>query len=201
MGRWRNREPQEKRFAAEDLRRLRAAVRLAEEMGEGLGRGQILLGAVPARAEGAIGVGIGHERTGMTLRDLLQQLKIEPGDAPAAPVHHGGPVEPGRGFVLHSLDWSGQDTVQVADLCALTGTQDVLQAIASGKGPSQFVVALGYAGWDGGQLESELTQHGWFTAPATREILFETGSSERWSAAFQSQGIDPALLVGEAGEA
>ena len=151
--------------------------------------------------DGAIGVGIGHERTGLTLRDLLKQLDIEPGEAPSAPVHHGGPVEPGRGFVLHSLDWSGQDTVQIAGLCALTGTQDVLQAIASGKGPSQYLVSLGYAGWEGGQLEAELTQHGWFTAPASKEILFDTGSTKRWSAAFQSQGIDPALLVGETGEA
>lgn len=151
--------------------------------------------------DGAIGVGIGHERKGLTLRDLLQQLDIDPGVAPAAPVHHGGPVEPGRGFVLHSTDWSGQDTVQVADLCALTGTQDVLQAIAAGKGPSRYIVALGYAGWEGGQLEGELTQHGWFTAPATQSLLFDTTSVERWTAAFRSQGIDPALLVGETGEA
>lgn len=151
--------------------------------------------------DGAIGVGIGHQRLGLTLRDLLAQLDIDPGEAPAAPVHHGGPVEPGRGFVLHSTDWSGRDTVQVAGLCALTGTQDVLQAIARGKGPSKFIVSLGYAGWEGGQLEGELTQHGWFTAPASKAILFDTSSNERWSAAFQSQGIDPALLVGEAGEA
>lgn len=151
--------------------------------------------------EGAIGVGIGHERAGVTLRDLLGQLEIDPGEAPAAPVHHGGPVEPGRGFVLHSTDWSGRDTVQVADLCALTGTQDILQAIAQGSGPSKFIVALGYAGWEGGQLEGELTRHGWFTAPASEEILFETKCEDRWAAAFQAQGIDPALLVGETGEA
>ncbi|MBW0145057.1 YqgE/AlgH family protein [Sphingomicrobium clamense] len=151
--------------------------------------------------EGAIGVGIGHERAGVTLRDLLKQLDMDPGDAPAAPIHHGGPVEPGRGFVLHSLDWSGQDTVQIGGLCALTGTQDVLQAIAEGKGPSQFVVSLGYAGWEQGQLEGELTQHGWFTAPASPEILFDTGSEDRWAAAFKSVGVDPSLLVGEGGEA
>lgn len=151
--------------------------------------------------EGAIGVGIGHERLGLTLRDLLKQLDIDPREAPGAPVHHGGPVEPGRGFVLHSTDWAGQDTVQVAGLCALTGTQDVLHAIAEGKGPSRYVVSLGYAGWDGGQLEGELTQHGWFTVPASEDILFENTAEQRWSAAFRGAGIDPALLVGEAGEA
>ena len=151
--------------------------------------------------DGAIGVGIDHERVGLTLRDLLEQLEMDPGQAPPVPVHHGGPVEPGRGFVLHSTDWSGQDTVQIGNLCALTGTQDVLQAIAEGRGPTRYVVALGYAGWDGGQLEGELTQHGWFTAPACEAILFDRPSGERWSAAFLAQGIDPGLLVGETGEA
>lgn len=151
--------------------------------------------------EGAIGVGIGHARPGLTLRDLLGQLDIDPGEAPPAPIHHGGPVEPGRGFVLHSTDWAGRDTVQVADLCALTGTQDILQAIAAGTGPSRFVVSLGYAGWESGQLEGELTRHGWFTAPASEEILFEIEAADRWEAAFRAQGIDPSLLVGETGEA
>ena len=117
---------------------------------------------------GAVGIGIGHKRAGMRFRGLLQQLDIEPGEAPDCAVHHGGPVEPGRGFVLHSTDWGGQDTLQVngADgpIFAMTGTIDVLKAIAEGKGPSQWIVALGYAGWGEGQLDEEMTRHGWFAA-------------------------------------
>ena len=89
-------------------------------------------------SDGAIGIGIGHKRSGIGFRSLLRQLEIEPGEAPDRAVLHGGPVEPGRGFVLHSQDWSGQDTLQAS--CrragfAMTGTIDILRAIAEGKGP------------------------------------------------------------------
>ena len=119
-----------------------------------------------------IGVGVGHKRAGISFRGLLKQLDIDPGEAPDCAVHHGGPVEPGRGFVLHSADWGGQDTLHVTgqsgELCAMTGTIDVLKAIAEGRGPSRWIVALGYAGWGEGQLDEEMTRHGWFAAAATR---------------------------------
>lgn len=154
---------------------------------------------------GAVGVGVGHKRAGLRLRALLQQLDIDPGEAPDSPVHHGGPVEPGRGFVLHSTDWGGQDTLLVAGLdgpiFAMTGTVDVLKAIAEGRGPAQWIVALGYAGWDEGQLDKELTGHGWFAADASQEILFDTPTDERWSAAFKAAGVDPRLLSSESGVA
>ncbi|MBB3763689.1 YqgE/AlgH family protein [Sphingomicrobium lutaoense] len=151
--------------------------------------------------DGALGIGVGSLLAGMTLRGLLKDLEIDPGEAPDVAIHHGGPVEPGRGFVLHSLDWAGQDSVQIGELCGLSGTLDVLKAIAAGKGPSQFLVALGYAGWEAGQLDEEMTRHGWQAAPASRELLFETGTGERWAESFKAQGIDPALLVGETGAA
>ena len=150
---------------------------------------------------GAIGVGIGHKRAGISFRGMLRQLAIEPGDAPDVAVHHGGPIEPGRGFILHSTDWSGLDTLQVADLCAMTGTVDALRAIAEGRGPAQWVAALGYAGWGEGQLDDEMTRHGWFAARGDEKILFDTPTDERWNAAFRKEGIDPRLLVGETGEA
>jgi putative transcriptional regulator len=84
---------------------------------------------------------------------------------------------------------------------AMTGTIDVLKAIAEGKGPSRWIVALGYAGWGEGQLDEEMTRHGWFTARADSGILFETPTDERWAAAFNAEGIDPRLLVGETGAA
>ena len=154
---------------------------------------------------GAIGVGIGHKRAGISFRGLLKQLEIDPGQAPDCAIHHGGPVEPGRGFVLHSTDWGGQDSLQVNGpsgvLFAMTGTMDVLKAIAEGRGPSRWIVALGYAGWGEGQLDEEMTRHGWFAAAANKTILFETPADERWGAAFKAEGIDPRLLASETGAA
>jgi len=154
---------------------------------------------------GAIGVGIGHKRAGISFRGLLKQLEIDPGQAPDCAIHHGGPVEPGRGFVLHSTDWGGQDSLQVNGpsgvLFAMTGTMDVLKAIADGRGPSQWIVALGYAGWGEGQLDEEMTRHGWFAATGNKTILFETPADERWGAAFKAEGIDPRLLASETGAA
>ena len=149
--------------------------------------------------DGAMGIGIEHERSNIRLHRLLKQLDIDPGKAPDVPVHHGGPVEPGRGFVLHSRDWGGQESIEVANLGVLTGTLDVLRAIAAGTGPSRFVVALGYAGWAAGQLDGEMTRHGWFAAPGSEDILFETKASARWEKAFAKAGIDPRLLASEGG--
>jgi len=154
---------------------------------------------------GAVGVGIGHKRAGITFRGLLRQLEIDPGGAPDCAVHHGGPVEPGRGFVLHSIDWGGQDTLQVngenGQLFAMTGTIDVLRAIAEGRGPEKWIVALGYAGWGEGQLDEEMTRHGWFAARTDAGILFDTPTDERWAASFKAEGIDPRLLASETGAA
>ena len=154
---------------------------------------------------GAVGIGVGHKRAGITCRGLLRQLDIEPGVSPDCAVHHGGPVEPGRGFVLHSTDWGGQDTLQVngdkGKLFAMTGTIDVLRAIAEGHGPKQWIAALGYAGWGEGQLDEEMTRHGWFAAHADTATLFDTPADERWAAAFKGEGIDPRLLTNETGVA
>ena len=150
---------------------------------------------------GAVGIGIGHRRVGIRFRQLLKQLDIDPGDVPDREVHHGGPVEPGRGFVHHSEDWGGQDTLPITGLGAMTGTIDVLKAIAEGRGPSRWLVSLGYAGWGPGQLDGEMTRHGWFAAGGTPALLFDTPTEERWATVFQGEGIDPRLLVGETGAA
>src|SRR5438067_1739329 len=150
---------------------------------------------------GAVGIGVGHKRAGIRFRELLAQVGIEPGEAPDLPVHHGGPVEPGRGFVLHSTDWGGEDTIEVTPLCALTGTTDILRAIAEGRGPSKWIAALGYAGWGAGQLDEEMHHHGWYAAQGRPEILFETPTDERWIATWKSEGIDPSLLSTETGAA
>jgi putative transcriptional regulator len=154
---------------------------------------------------GAIGIGIGHKLAGISFRGLLKQLDIDPGEAPDCAVHHGGPVEPGRGFVIHSTDWGGQDTLHVngadGELFAMTGTIDVLRAIAEGRGPEEWIVALGYAGWGEKQLDEEMTRHGWFAAEASPSLIFDTPTDERWGAAFKAEGIDPRLLTSETGAA
>lgn len=154
---------------------------------------------------GAIGVGVGHKRSGISFRGLLRQLDIDPGQAPDCAVHHGGPVEPGRGFVLHSNDWGGQDTLHIngeqGEIFAMTGTIDVLRAIAEGRGPEKWIAALGYAGWGEGQLDEEMTRHGWLAARGEPQLLFDTPTDERWGAAFKAEGIDPRLLASETGAA
>ncbi|RDE06250.1 YqgE/AlgH family protein [Sphingomonas aracearum] len=150
---------------------------------------------------GAIGIGIGEAIAGLGFHALLKQFDIEPGDAPDAPVHSGGPVEPRRGFVVHSTDWGGQDTIDVAGRWALSGTVDVLRAIAEGKGPSRWLVALGYAGWGEGQLDEEMGRHGWFNTPGTEDLLYAVDADLRWESAFCSAGIDPQLLANSAGHA
>jgi putative transcriptional regulator len=150
---------------------------------------------------GALGIGLGHKLPGLTLHALLEQLEIEPGVAIDLPIHAGGPVEPQRGFVLHGLDWGGEGTVQVADRWAMSGALDVLRAIAAGKGPSRYAVALGYAGWDAGQLDGEMTRHGWLPVKGDTALIYDTPAEERWSAAFAGAGIDARLLGSASGRA
>ena len=150
---------------------------------------------------GAMGVGIGRTVRGLTLHDLLGQLDIGPGMAPDVPLCLGGPVETQRGFVLHSLDWAGSDSVDVAGAFGLTGTLDILHALAEGRGPSRWLVALGYAGWGEGQLEEELNGHGWFPAPLSADRLFGVPADERWTRAFGTLGLDPGAFAVGAGRA
>jgi len=150
---------------------------------------------------GALGIGIGHQRDKIGLHEILAELDIDPGVAPDCPILHGGPVEPGRGFVLHSTDWGGSDTILVQPLCALSASLDILRAIAEGRGPKYWLIALGYAGWGPGQLENEMRHHGWFAADGHPEILFETPVEQRWSETWRAEGIDPALVANATGSA
>jgi len=152
-------------------------------------------------AEGALGIGIGSEIAGLGFHELLNQLTIDSANCPNRGVSIGGPVEPGRGFVIHSRDWAGQDTIDVAGRWALSGTLDVLRAIAAGKGPRQWLVALGYAGWGEGQLDAELTRHGWLTVEADAGLIFDVPAAERWAAGMAAAGVDPRLLSSQAGRA
>lgn len=152
-------------------------------------------------ANGAIGVGVGATIAGLGLHDLLEQFEIEPGDSDNAPVLFGGPVEPRRGFVLHTQDWGGEGTLDVAGLWSLSSTLDVLKAIAAGTGPSRWLLALGYAGWGEGQLDGELMGPGWLNVPGSARLIFDTPAERRWEAGLATAGVDPRLLVGSAGRA
>lgn len=152
-------------------------------------------------ANGALGIGIGRLHDSLRFRAVLEEAGIEPGEAPDAPVHLGGPVELQRGFVLHSPDWQGNGTIAAGEHWALSFSTDVLRAIAAGEGPRHWLFALGYAGWGEGQLEGEMRQHGWYAAAGRSEVLFATPAPERWKAAWRAEGIDPALLASETGRA
>jgi putative transcriptional regulator len=162
---------------------------------------QAVIAMVLHQPDGAMGVGIGRTVPGITLHALLKQLDIEPGVAPDAPIHQGGPVETQRGFVLHSPDWKGDDTLTVSDTMSLTTTLDVLRAIAKGEGPDRWLVALGYAGWGEEQLDEEMRHHGWLSVNASEELLFETPIKHRWPRAFATAGVDVRLLAPTSGHA
>jgi putative transcriptional regulator len=132
-------------------------------------------------ADGAMGLVINRLFGSITFPDLLEQLGIDsPGSAANMRVHFGGPVESGRGFVLHSTDFVREGTMQVDDKIALTATVDILRAIADGRGPKHALLALGYAGWGPGQLDTEMQANGWLNAPADDRLLFDRDLDSKW---------------------
>ena len=153
--------------------------------------------------DGAMGLIVNKPTDGLQLTDLLEQLDIPAGSAGRdISVHFGGPVEHGRGFVLHSADYASADaTMEVDEQFGMTATQDILEAIADGSGPDAAILMLGYAGWEPGQLENEIKDNGWLVADATPEIVFDTDSSAKWTAALKSLGVDPLVLSATAGRA
>lgn len=152
-------------------------------------------------AQGALGINLGEEMVGVGLRDLLQSFDIDGSGVEDRPVLRGGPVEPRRGFVLHSLDWAGQDMVQAGADWGLSGSIDILKAIAQGRGPRRYLVALGYAGWAPGQLEQEMAGDNWFLADGDADLLFDVPPQRKWAAAFAAAGVDSAHLVSGGGSA
>jgi len=150
---------------------------------------------------GAFGINLGRTRTDVTFHAVLAEMGIDPGIAPDCAVLDGGPVEQGRGFVLHSTDWDGPGTIPVSPIGALSTTSEVLRAIAAGEGPRQWLMALGYAGWGAGQLEDEMRQHGWYAAEGRAAVAFDTATDARWQAAWAAEGIDPAALSPDIGRA
>lgn len=160
-------------------------------------------------AEGAMGIRINQAAPRLTFTEVLTRLHLMPeGDiempqtASEVTVHRGGPVETGRGFVLHSADYMIDKSTLVIDhdVC-LTATLDILRAIASGHGPKKALLALGYAGWGPGQLEEEMRANGWLTCPARSDIVFGHDLDDKYEEAMAEIGIDPGMLSSDAGSA
>ena len=153
--------------------------------------------------EGALGLIVNKPAPELEFATLIEQLGIETGDPKRdIRVHFGGPVENGRGFVLHSSDYnSNTSTLQVSETFGMTATLDVLEDIANGDGPASALLALGYSGWGPGQLESEILQNGWLTCDAPPEIVFDDDDEAKWSAALKTLGVDALMLSGTAGRA
>ena len=160
-------------------------------------------------SEGAMGLVVNHELANLRFADILDELDLGDPDAvirlPEAirerAVMRGGPVEKGRGFVLHSSDYTSGNSYQVSDGICLTATLDVLKAMAFGPAPKASMLALGCCGWSPGQLEDEIARNGWLTAPFSRELVFETPVEERYEAALASLHITRATLSPDAGHA
>jgi putative transcriptional regulator len=151
---------------------------------------------------GALGLII-NRLTDLKLKDMLSHMGIEPGqlDGQDIRVFWGGPVQPERGFVVHREPGEWESTLQVADDLYITTSRDILDALSEGRGPGQFFVALGYAGWEAGQLEHEILGNTWLNAPVDRAILFEMPAGDRWDAAARLIGVDVSRLSGQAGHA
>ena len=160
--------------------------------------------------DGAMGIVINQRVRKPSFADLLVQLDIIgeadairlPPSVGAIQVLKGGPVEQGRGFVLHSSDFAGDSsTLAIAKDVCLTATIDILRAIAAGEGPGKAVLALGYAGWGPGQLEREMQSNSWLTCPADGRLIFDTDLDSKYTRAMRSLGVDPAMLSSVAGHA
>lgn len=152
--------------------------------------------------EGAMGIVLNRPLRKPTFEGLLRQLDVAP-TPPARRIQlcQGGPVDHARGFVLHTADWTGDGSLRVDERVALTASLDVLKALAEGAGPREGLLALGYASWGPGQLDAEMQQNVWLSAPAGLELLFDTEHDTKWRRALASLRIDPLLLSGVAGRA
>ncbi len=151
---------------------------------------------------GAMGLVVNRLFGEADFRMLLDQLNVEASiGTPDIQVQFGGPVEMGRGFVLHSGEYLREGTTRINEGVAVTATVEIIQDIADGKGPEQMVMALGYTGWGAGQLEDELKSNGWLTVSADDGILFDKDLDSKWDRAMDKIGVSPSMLSTVAGHA
>lgn len=188
-----------------------------EQWGDGYFEGQLLI-ATPALTEscfsrsviylcqhndeGAMGLIINQKLEKLDAKRVLEQFSIKwPKTEKPPVVRFGGPVDMARGFVLHSTDYTNHDTYLMNETLALTSSVDILNDMVAGKGPQKGLLALGYTGWSPTQLEKEIEENSWFTAPATPEIIFDENDATKWERAAESVGVNLMKFSSEAGHA
>jgi putative transcriptional regulator len=160
-------------------------------------------------ADGAMGFVINRTLDTPTIPQFLHQLNIVseeerdamPTSLSQAPLYSGGPVEPGRGFVLHSPDYTSETTLAIDETVSLTATLEILRVISLGRGPERVFMALGYSGWASGQLEEEIAANGWLTCNADSGLIFDRDQDTKYTRALRSMGVNPLLLSTQAGHA
>jgi putative transcriptional regulator len=153
-------------------------------------------------SEGAVGIVVNRVFDGLSAQQIFDELEIESNSAAGEiPVHYGGPVHGNELFVLHGAPFEGDGLLRINEGLALNNSRQVIEAIAMGNGPSQFLIALGCAGWGAGQLEWEMKENAWLFLPCVLDIIFEMPIENRWESAINQLGIDPDLLSGTAGNA
>jgi len=151
---------------------------------------------------GAMGLVVNKLLQALTMDELFTHLKLEPArQNQASPVYFGGPVEPGRGFVLHTAEYKEEATLAVSGDFAVTATLDILRAIGRGEGPRRSILALGYAGWAPGQLDAEIQANGWLSVEADAELVFDDDIDGKWQRALGKLGVDLTMLSTDAGHA
>lgn len=159
-------------------------------------------------SDGAMGFIINRPQP-LTFPDILRHLQLMgeeemiqlPGHARDMQIQEGGPVESGRGFVLHSDDFLSESSIPVSDDLCMTATLDIVRAISSNRGPKRALMMLGYAGWGAGQLESEIAANGWLNCPASDALIFDRSLDTKYDRALASMGVTPAMLSMDAGHA
>jgi putative transcriptional regulator len=152
--------------------------------------------------KGAMGIVINRVHTEINARMIFNELKIPVSlDAEKIPIYVGGPVHSNELFILHGAPFGWEGSMMITGALALSNSRDILEAIADRRGPRDYIITLGCAGWGPGQLESEIRGNAWITGPFSEEITFKMEVGRRWEAAMQRIGIDPALLSDTAGHA
>lgn len=153
--------------------------------------------------DGAMGLIVNHPALELSFSDLLDQLDIPGGDSTLpTTIYIGGPVEHGRGFVLHTSDYEIEEsTLTVDHRFGMTATLEILEDLAHDRGPKRALLALGYSGWGPGQLEGEIVRNGWLTCDSTMDIVFSEDNDRKWEMALATLGIDPLTLSASSGRA
>jgi len=154
--------------------------------------------------DGAIGIIINKIIESLSFAKIIKQLRLKKNKVKSdysEPIYFGGPVETERGFILHTADYFSENSTSINTQISMTASTEILQALIDGNGPNKSIIALGYAGWGPGQLDTEIQSNAWLSVQSDPELIFSDKTSEKWDMALEKIGVDPALLSTESGRA